>query len=678
MQTIKLPLQRLDAAFAPSEANAENRTVPLVWYAGATVLQFNWQDGLHNLKLSMDPKAVRLKQLNSGRAPFTSGHASANDPTATLGIIQQGSVRLDGDKGRALVRFSKRPDVEPLFQDVLDGVLSNVSVGTRLHRMKEITEKDDKLKTFVALDWEPYAVALVGVGGDPGAHFAAEFSECEVELHDLVVEARASGPKEQPMEQEPIVNTGIEARVVETSLPVVAAADAQLNAAHKVGVTAEQGRITGILRVAKVCGLTMEFAEKHIAANTSLENFRTLAIDEQAAGAARQEVPHVRVDILRDQGDTRRQSMTGALLERFDSGKWEREEYSKSYRFHKEGGQAFFEGARNYASCTLLDIAKECLANQNIRWQNKSRTEIAQLAFQGSSDFPFILADVANKTLRAGYDMAESQWRLIASRRTAADFKDQKELTIDLSSRLAIVPESGEFKRGALVEGKETYKLATYGRIISITRQAIINDDLGAFTRTPQLLGQEVAMLEADTVYGIVKSNVAMRDTFYLFGTEHVNLMGTPAAINVANLGLARVKLMSQTSTGGKTLGIQPRYLLACATISQVAEQYCSANFVASSQANINPLAGRLVPIIEARLDVTDDFGTGSSTAWYLFGDPVQPNATVLIYAYLQGQEGPYTETRNGFDVDGVEIKIRHDFAAAATDWRGAVKNAGA
>jgi hypothetical protein len=127
-----------------------------------------------------------------------------------------------------------------------------------------------------------------------------------------------------------------------------------------------------------------------------------------------------------------------------------------------------------------------------------------------------------------------------------------------------------------------------------------------------------------------------------------------------------------QTSPGGKTLGLVPRFLLAPATVGTIAEQYCSPNYQATQASNINPFAGRLVPIVEPRLDASD------VNDWYLFADPNTPNGTVLIHAYLEGQEGPYTETRQGFDVDGTEVKIRHDFGAAAVDYRGAVKTAGA
>jgi hypothetical protein len=91
------------------------------------------------------------------------------------------------------VRFSKRPDVEPIFQDVLDGIMPNVSVGARLHKLKETTQEGDQMKSFIATDWEPYAVALVGVGADPGAHFAKGAepdSECEIEFAGSAVTLR--------------------------------------------------------------------------------------------------------------------------------------------------------------------------------------------------------------------------------------------------------------------------------------------------------------------------------------------------------------------------------------------------------------------------------------------------------------------------------------------------------
>jgi hypothetical protein len=70
------------------------------------------------------------------------------------------------------------------------------------------------------------------------------------------------------------------------------------------------------------------------------------------------------------------------------------------------------------------------------------------------------------------------------------------------------------------------------------------------------------------------------------------------------------------------------------------------------------------------------DNSTGTATNWFLFTDPALIDT--LEYCCLEGQQGVYIETRQGFEVDGVEIKARMDFGAAAIDYRGLQKSAGA
>lgn len=646
----------LSAAITPSTLNGDQRTVDVVFFTGVDVARYDWMRG-EPYTIRFDLKGADLSQLNNG-APVFDNHDDYGGASSQKGVVEK--AWQEKSDFMATLRFSRRPEVEGLWQDIADGIVQKFSMGVNILAKQELEQEKGKQRVVVVTKWQPYEISTAPLPADNNTRTLSAESPTDV------VE-RATSPQEQPMADKQ-TKTGEEALEVQH----VAVPDEQLNSARDTGVISEKGRITAILKTGKICGVESSLIDKHISEGTSIEAFRQIAIDDQATRAARgPEVRTAHVDILRDESDTRRKSMTGALLERFDPGKWSYEDRDREFRFHAAGGQRVFEGARQYSALTLLDVAKECLAAQGVNWRSKSRTEIAQLAFQSTSDFPFILADVANKTLRAGYDMVPSQWRLIAARRTAADFKTVKELTLDSSARLELVPESGEFKRGSLVEGKESYSLKSYGKVVSITRQAIINDDLGAFTRTPQLLGQEVAMLEADTVFGIITANGNMRDGNPLFHSSHANHVDSGATISIDELGDTRALMLVQTSPGGKPLNIAPRFLVAPAALAQLAEQYTSSAYQAAQPSNINPMAGRLTPIIDSRLDADDP------KVWYLFADPNTPNGTVLIYAYLEGQEGPYTETRNGFDVDGVEIKIRHDFAAAAIDTRGAVKNDG-
>jgi phage major head subunit gpT-like protein len=677
---MKIPKQLLQAEFLSPE-KGEARIINMKWYTGATVRRITWAGETYYLTLSMKPEHVRMERLQSGKAPLLDTHSdySLKD---IIGVVE--SANLNGD---ARVRFSNREDVTPIWNDIQDGIIKNASVGTVIYKLKDVTEKDsegnEKTKSYLATDWEGLEISLCPIGADMNAGLTEqiEFSEAEI-VSNSNNGANPARMEEVQMEKETPTNAGEETRCNEHIMKE--AIEKERASLIEAGKAAERARVQSINETVKALNLRQgqAFADEHIRKGTNIEVFRKMAIDKKANDEAirlaeePRNIVQTPVDDpgLQEESDSRRFAMTGALLERFEPGAWAVNERDRNFKYNKTRGQQIYDGSRHYIGMSLLDVAKECLSNAGIRWQIKSKTEIVRLAFQSTSDFPYILANTANKTLRAGYEMADSQWRLIAARRTAADFKTMYELTLDGKSRLSKIPESGEFSRGALIEGRESYALSTYGEIIAITRQAIINDDLGAFTRVPMLLGQEVAMLEADTVIGIITTNGNLADGQALFeeATYHKNYTSSGAAIAVDSIGALRVKMALQTSTGGKTLGLVPTYLLAPATKGQLAEQYCSTNYQAAESAKINPWAGRLTPIVEARLDAT------STTVWYLFADPNTPNGTVLVYAYLEGQEGPYTETRQGFDVDGVEVKIRQDFAAAAVDYRGACKQAGA
>jgi phage major head subunit gpT-like protein len=455
------------------------------------------------------------------------------------------------------------------------------------------------------------------------------------------------------------------------------AAEAERKRIIDAGIAKERARVQAINATTKALGLPQSFASKHIEDGTDADVFNRLAIDESVrlkqieGDRTGPQIPGA--EILSDEADNRRRGMIGAFLNRWNEGAFSFDEKNREFVFDKNKKAKLWEGSRPYMGLSLLDCAKECLTAKGIRWQSKNQSEIVSLAFQSTSDFPYILADSANKTLRAGYDMAPSPWKMISAQRSAKDFKSQYELTLDSSVRLGKVPESGEYVRGYLTEGRESWKIAPYGQIIAVTRTAVINDDLGAFTRIPFLLGQEVAANEADIMISLITDNGALADGQTLFNdTYHKNHVDSGAAISVDTLASTELKMMTQTGPGGKVLALMPKYLLVPAALRKLAIQYTSNEPGVTEAAKVNPYAGSLIPLVEPRLDAA-----GHTTDWYLFADPMNANGTVLVYSYLAGQAGPVTETRMGFDVDGMEIKVREDFGGGVVDWRGVVKNDG-
>ncbi|MGZ8337323.1 MAG: phage major capsid protein [Allosphingosinicella sp.] len=232
--------------------------------------------------------------------------------------------------------------------------------------------------------------------------------------------------------------------------------------------------------------------------------------------------------------------------------------------------------------------------------------------------------------------------------------------------------ESGEFKRGSIGEGKESYRVETWGKVIGITRQVIINDDLDAFTRVPSLFGTAAATLESDVVWGIVTANPTMADGVALFHASHKNLAGTVAALDIAALGKARAAMARQTGLDGKTvLNIRPAFLVVPSSLELAAEQLIAQNLVPAKSGDVVPQSIRSLAVIaEPRLDPAS-----GAVPWYLFASPSAIDT--IEYAYLEGADGVTIETRMGFNVDGIEIKARLDFGAKAIDWRGLYRNGG-
>jgi hypothetical protein len=620
--------ERLEARFeALAPADRDERTATLTWYTGAAVRRYDAR-GPVEMRFSMEPGAIRMGRLASGSAPLLNGHRDFTVDDV-IGVITR--AWIENGQGKAAVRFSKRADVDPIWQDVQDGILRNASMGVAIHAVEDVTPQGAATRQVLVTDWEPEEVSLVPIGADPGAGFKFQ---------------RATGPQEQKMDETIITATGEEAR---DELKI------NLDAERQAAALAERARIREIEKVGRTLDVDARLVTQHVEAGTSVEEFRKLALDDAANRSETTEIRSAAAVVTRDETESRHAGIMAALLHRYDPAV-----------FPLKG-----DLGRDWTGQTLLDLAKECLELSGTRTRRLPRHEIAKLALS-TSDFPSILADVANKTLRQAYEAYPRTFLPFSRRRSAVDFKNINAVQLGEAPSLMKVNEKGEFTHGSIAESKETYKLATYGRIVSITRQTIINDDLSAFTRIPAGFGVAAATLESDTVWGIITSNPAMGDGVTLFHANHSNLnTGAGSALALAGLGAGMAAMAKQKGLDGVTvLNVQPRYLVVPVALQLTAFQMIAPNLAPAKSADLVPDYIRaLTPIAEPRLDAA------STTAWYLFASPDQIDT--IEYAYLEGQDGVYIETRQGFDVDGVEIKARLDFGAKAIDWRGLQKNVG-
>jgi hypothetical protein len=215
-------------------------------------------------------------------------------------------------------------------------------------------------------------------------------------------------------------------------------------------------------------------------------------------------------------------------------------------------------------------------------------------------------------------------------------------------------------------ESAELYSLATFGRIFAISRQALVNDDLGAFTQIPAKLGAAAMAFEAQQLTARIETNPLMSDGVAVFAAGHGNLAGSGAALSETTLAAARLAMRKQTGLSGDLIDVTPRYVLVPPALETTAEKILSA-VQATKTDDTNPFSA-LTLVVEPRLT--------SATAWYVAADPAVIDG--LEYAYLEGAPGPQIETKVGFEVDGVQMKVRLDFGSGWLDHRGWYRNPGA
>jgi len=425
-------------------------------------------------------------------------------------------------------------------------------------------------------------------------------------------------------------------------------------AAKVRGEMMEQTNENEIRTIAQVAGLD---ATDMIARNLTLDQARAEAIEtmKRRAGPPIRTAQPAVVAAGYDDPMFLRGAMADAVFSRLDPS-------------HKPG-----DAARPFIGRSMVRLAEEVLRVRGIETLGLSDAAIVERALHSTSDFPLLLGDVANKVLRALLAAAPAAIKQICRQTTIPDFRNRYSLQIGEAPTLEKVNELGEFKSGTIAEGRESYKLDTYGRIFGISRQALVNDNLGAFSDIGRLFAASAAQFEAQFIVDLLTANnglgPVMSDTKKLFDAAHGNLAASGGAISDTTLSAARLALRSQKGLDGRTpLDIAAKFLVTPAALETTAEKYLASIYPAQAS-NVNPFAGRLTLVVDPRLDAK------SATRWYVAADPnLVPS---IEYAYLSGQEGVQVETRAGFEVDGIQIRARLDFGAGALDFRGIYANPG-
>ena len=666
---VQMPNQRTRAEFKAESFNEADRTVEVVFATETAVRTFDWDSyEMVDEILVCKPENGDLSRLNAG-APALDNHERYGKVSKNVvGVVSD--ARFENGVGVAKIRFGTSEDDTELMNKVRDKIITGVSVGYNVYEY-QVTRSEGSKPVYKAIKWEATEISFVPVQADKNSRVRSEDGKHEVVINEQVSENTQESQEENTIEEENNINLNTNDMPEVNQPPAPTAEVPNLEQTRSEAAAGERARIKGIEKHCRALNLPAKFSESLIEEGIDLATAGQRALVEweklQPAN------PNPTVAQVQDDKEKTRSAMTNALVLRINP--------NASAVMGEENVRA----ASDFKGMNLLRFAEESLIRSGVRTAGMSSKEIATFALGGkirglhhTTDFPLLLMDTVNRTLLAQYAIQERTFTSWARRSTMNDFRAVTRVRLsEMLGNLEEVKEGAEYKYGTFSENGESYKLAKYGKIIGITWEAIINDDLSAFDRIPQAFAVSAARLQSNIVYSMLLANgfSVMGDGNALFSAAHSNFVGTAGnqttggtALSEASLTLAYTSFRQQKDAAGNKLNLKPKYLIVGPKNEFLAQKLTSVNFTATKQADtpVGSLTG-LTLVVDAEIE---------NYEWFLVADPA--SLDTVEYSFLAGEEELFIDQREGFNVDGLEVKARLIFAAKALDWRGLYRNNGA
>lgn len=656
----------LRGAFQPSSIDDKARTVDVQWTTGQKVLRSGW-DGSYYEELSLDPKEVRMDRLTSGRAPLLANHDSYS-LDSVIGVVESATI------GSARVRFAQgTPAADQAWSLVKQGILSNVSVGYRTFKVEKTKGSDGEPPTVRAVDWQPYEISLVPMGADSTAQVRSSTQDKNpCVLVTLAEENRTMDKTPEEKAQE-------------------VAAAAELDQKRTLEIKAEgareaRTRDAGIRHACRAVGYAADKIDQLVASDKTVDQVRELVLEELAKRSESTPIDGHSPVISVGEHETEKtqRGAFAALIQRAG--------LTKDFEALKErkvpGFKDFESAPGEFGGMRISRIAQEMLERRGVSTRGMNDDQIVGRALTfntrtsgmtSTSDFAVLLENVMYKTLLGGYATAPDTWKRFCKTDTVQDFRNANRYRTGSFGVLDTVGEDSEFKNKSIPDGsKATINVVTKGNMIAVSRQALVNDDMGAIVDVTGKFGRAAGLSIETDVYALLTANSGLGANFTnstgtqaFFDASNSNINGTGTALGVQGIDADRVVLAQQKDpSGNEFLDLRPQVLLVPIGLGAQAR---TINFAEYDVTQSNKF---MVPNIVRGLfaDVIDTPRL-SGTRRYLFASP--SDAAAIVVAFLNGQEAPFLEQRLGWRTDGSEWKLRIDYKAQFFDPKGAVTNAG-
>lgn len=627
-------------------ANDEDRSIDLVWSTeGSDVVRYDWRtDQPYSESLSLNPKHVRLGRLNDG-GPLLDSHQrySVSD---MLGAVVPGTAKVNGKEGTARVRFSMRDDVTPIWNDVKAGIIRSVSVGYAVHKW-EVTASDGKtMQRKLAVDWEPHELSMVPIPADAGAG---------TREYELAQNARDN--EERMTEEERRALAEKTARE---------AAEAATRAANEL---AQREQAAEAKRVKDVADAAVAAGERAAAIVEVCAEHNIDAAQRTAWLRGTETVSAVKVAIL--DGMRKRTEETHISPAKGGDGKRTEEMQRDAVAavLRNAGEKIEGDGHRNFGDGSIMRVAERMLRAGGVNTDVLSKHEIAGRAL-ATGDFSAILYITGEKMMRKGYESNPLVHRDIFRKSTNSDFRAKNQILVESGGILPEIPENGVIPQGDAQYEKNSYALKSYGQIVAVTRKMLIDDDVSAVTTIAQQRGRSAAETERKLVWDFVmQSSLAgptSQDGTAVFTTAHGNFpaaIANATTISTTTLAAARLSFANRLGPRGFSMNASMKHVVVSAIGEQDFDTLLNGLYVPTAMATAVTARARQITLhVEPLISLT-------LKHFYGFTDVNQVDN--FEYAYLAGQEGARLEQRNGFNPEGLEMKVCLDFGVGITDWRG-------
>ncbi|MEE8576617.1 MAG: hypothetical protein V3T31_05125, partial [candidate division Zixibacteria bacterium] len=403
IRTKKSPKVQVRAQIVPESFDAESRTVDVIASTGAKVFRSPFFSAPFFQELEISKRAIRLQRFEGGASVLDTHGMTKGFLDGSPGVRDVMGVTMNPriEKGNLVtsVRFSSREEFNGIVNDIQDGILRNVSIGFVIHRNKELQTDKGETKIFRAVDWEPHELSFVPIPADPGAVTRSneqtnEF-DCEFEMLNSHEDEDSNDEPEQGVSTDTTDGETRNQTGEGESMSIEEQKKLQDEAA-KEAVQAERKRAADIRTAVRAAKLGDDIADSLIDSGTSMDGeggVRSQILDQLAK---KDEAPEVRTsgvnieagEDLSHVGMIR--GMGASLSLRMNSSVKMGDEERKL--------------AEPFKFMRLLDYSRECLEAKGVNTRGMNPMDIATRGLHSTSDFPEILANVLNKTLRRAYE----------------------------------------------------------------------------------------------------------------------------------------------------------------------------------------------------------------------------------------------------------------------------------